>query len=219
MTWNGSPERIKRYTLFIGYHWNSPDGECILLGWKKRGFGQGKWNGFGGKIEAGESAPVAAQRELVEEAGVHCVDGERHSGEQSVCTRIEREARSLRYAGVLRFRFDRDGAAPMDVLLFSGTICPCRAPRESDEMRPQWFRRTEIPYAHMWPDDRIWLPQLLQADDQIYRSPTYGRVLSSSTASTAATFLYASFRYDRDAERILEHRVEHGDPPDPLSIE
>ena len=28
-------------------------GTQILLGLKKRGFGQGKWNGFGGKLEEG----------------------------------------------------------------------------------------------------------------------------------------------------------------------
>jgi 8-oxo-dGTP diphosphatase/2-hydroxy-dATP diphosphatase len=34
----------------------------ILLGLKKRGFGEGKWNGFGGKIESGESVIQAAIR-------------------------------------------------------------------------------------------------------------------------------------------------------------
>lgn len=27
----------------------------VLLGYKKKGFGAGLWNGFGGKVEAGES--------------------------------------------------------------------------------------------------------------------------------------------------------------------
>ncbi|KAJ1429629.1 hypothetical protein B484DRAFT_396306, partial [Ochromonadaceae sp. CCMP2298] len=27
----------------------------VLLGMKKRGFGAGKWNGFGGKMDPGES--------------------------------------------------------------------------------------------------------------------------------------------------------------------
>lgn len=27
----------------------------ILLGYKKRGFGMGKWNGFGGKVEPNET--------------------------------------------------------------------------------------------------------------------------------------------------------------------
>lgn len=34
----------------------------ILLGYKKRGFGVGKWNGFGGKVETGETIEDAAKR-------------------------------------------------------------------------------------------------------------------------------------------------------------
>ena len=34
----------------------------ILLGMKKRGFGQGRWNGFGGKVEKGETIHQAAIR-------------------------------------------------------------------------------------------------------------------------------------------------------------
>lgn len=34
----------------------------ILLGFKKQGFLQGKWNGFGGKIEMGETIYDAASR-------------------------------------------------------------------------------------------------------------------------------------------------------------
>ncbi|XP_037783471.1 7,8-dihydro-8-oxoguanine triphosphatase-like [Penaeus monodon] len=45
------------------------EGEKILLGYKKRGFGQGRWNGFGGKVEAGETPEQAAIRETKEEAG------------------------------------------------------------------------------------------------------------------------------------------------------
>ncbi|ROT75660.1 putative 7,8-dihydro-8-oxoguanine triphosphatase [Penaeus vannamei] len=46
------------------------EGEKILLGYKKRGFGQGRWNGFGGKVEPGETPEQAAIRETKEEAGV-----------------------------------------------------------------------------------------------------------------------------------------------------
>lgn len=34
----------------------------VLLGWKKRGFGAGKWNGFGGKVEDGETMLECAKR-------------------------------------------------------------------------------------------------------------------------------------------------------------
>jgi len=43
----------------------------ILLGRKKRGFGADKYNGFGGKLEAGESFRDCAIRELFEESGLH----------------------------------------------------------------------------------------------------------------------------------------------------
>lgn len=43
----------------------------VLLGEKKRGFGLGKWNGFGGKVEASDSSiAAAAAREVQEEANV-----------------------------------------------------------------------------------------------------------------------------------------------------
>ena len=42
----------------------------VLLGLKKRGFGAGKWNGFGGKLEPGETVVEAAAREVKEECGL-----------------------------------------------------------------------------------------------------------------------------------------------------
>ena len=37
-------------------------GKQVLLGMKKRGFGKGKWNGFGGKVQDGEEILDAARR-------------------------------------------------------------------------------------------------------------------------------------------------------------
>lgn len=43
----------------------------VLLGEKKRGFGMGKWNGFGGKVDPTDASIVAATaREIQEEANV-----------------------------------------------------------------------------------------------------------------------------------------------------
>ncbi|KAG4305413.1 hypothetical protein PORY_000969 [Pneumocystis oryctolagi] len=53
--------QIKRYTLVFPY--NSKNTH-VLLGLKKRGFGVGKWNGFGGKVEENESINACAAREL-----------------------------------------------------------------------------------------------------------------------------------------------------------
>jgi len=38
----------------------------ILLGMKKRGFGAGWWNGFGGKVQQGETIEEAAKRSTKE---------------------------------------------------------------------------------------------------------------------------------------------------------
>jgi 8-oxo-dGTP pyrophosphatase MutT (NUDIX family) len=45
------------------------DGQ-VLLGMKKRGFGSGKWNGFGGKLKEGEDPRDAMVREIKEEIGI-----------------------------------------------------------------------------------------------------------------------------------------------------
>src|SRR5688572_12346373 len=42
----------------------------VLLGMKKKGFGAGRWNGFGGKLLPGENIEDAARREMREEAGI-----------------------------------------------------------------------------------------------------------------------------------------------------
>ncbi len=42
----------------------------ILLGMKKRGFGVGKYNGFGGKVISGETIEETTIRELREESGL-----------------------------------------------------------------------------------------------------------------------------------------------------
>jgi 8-oxo-dGTP diphosphatase / 2-hydroxy-dATP diphosphatase len=43
--------------LFVRNNFNE-----ILLGLKKRGFGEGKWNGFGGKVNPTETITDAAIR-------------------------------------------------------------------------------------------------------------------------------------------------------------
>ncbi len=45
-------------------------GNRILLGLKKRGFGENRWNGYGGKAEIGETPEQAVIREVKEEMNV-----------------------------------------------------------------------------------------------------------------------------------------------------
>ena len=44
--------------------------EEILLGMKKRGFGVGRWNGFGGKLDGNETIEEGAIRELKQKHGL-----------------------------------------------------------------------------------------------------------------------------------------------------
>jgi 8-oxo-dGTP pyrophosphatase MutT (NUDIX family) len=65
-----SASKVKQYTLsfILRDHQGSHE---VLLGMKKRGFGLGKWNGFGGKIEpTDETIEHAAAREITEEANI-----------------------------------------------------------------------------------------------------------------------------------------------------
>lgn len=111
----------------------------ILLGKKKRGFGAGKWNGFGGKVEEGEKLEDAARREMQEECGL-----------------IVRE---MRKCGELTFTFEGSTKA-LDVHVFDVTRVEGEA-APSAEMDPAWFPEDALPFSDMWADDAHWFPLYL----------------------------------------------------------
>ena len=111
----------------------------ILLGLKKRGFGTGRWNGFGGKINLAEKIEDAAKRELHEEAGI--------------------TAENLDKVGIIDFEF-KGNPEILEVHIFRVDNF-LGEPTESEEMRPQWFNVNELPFNEMWPDDIYWVPLFL----------------------------------------------------------
>lgn len=111
----------------------------VLLGLKKIGFGEGRWNGFGGKVEQGETIEDAAVREVKEEAGIDVLDAVKH--------------------GVIDFEFENNPEI-LEVHIFRATAFEGE-PSESDEMKPEWFDESAIPFDQMWPDDIYWIPMLL----------------------------------------------------------
>lgn len=115
----------------------------ICLAMKKRGFGTGKWNGVGGKLESGESIEEAARRETEEEIGV--------------------QAGKLRQMAQLEFRYAPRPDWDQLVHVFLAETWDGE-PTESDEMKPGWFPVADIPFASMWPDDSIWLPEVLSGN-------------------------------------------------------
>ncbi|HRY63207.1 MAG TPA: 8-oxo-dGTP diphosphatase [Patescibacteria group bacterium] len=113
----------------------------ILLGMKKRGFGAGRWNGFGGKVEGEETIEEAMKRELSEESGLILNDFQKR--------------------GMIIFEFVNKPVWNTTVHIYLGTDFSGEL-KESDEMVPQWFGLTEIPYGEMWPSDKYWLPRFLE---------------------------------------------------------
>lgn len=118
-------------------------GSEILLALKKRGFGVGRWNGVGGKVDPGETNQESAIRETQEEIGV--------------------VALNLRKVAELDFYFP---TVPIDkhfnrkVVVY---ICTdwIGEPVETEEMAPQWYIVNDLPFAKMWQADKLYLPLVL----------------------------------------------------------
>jgi 8-oxo-dGTP diphosphatase len=123
-------------------------GEEILLAKKKhgpRGFGVGKWNGVGGKVEAGESITAAAVREIKEEVGVDVLESD------------------LESFGANTFVYK--GSPDWDQVVHLFIVKKWKGePAESDEVIPGWFSQNNLPFENMWPDDIHWLPLVLRGN-------------------------------------------------------
>lgn len=119
------------------------DGE-VLLAMKKRGFGAGRWNGAGGKIEEGETPEECAIRETKEELGITALE-------------------LLKIADITFH--ERHNGVPATL---HGDIYECLkwkgTPSETEEMAPSWFPISELPLHTMWPDDTFWLARVLAGE-------------------------------------------------------
>lgn len=115
----------------------------VLLGRKKKGFGEGYWLGIGGKLEQGESLENAVVREMIEEVNLKPINpklvatldfyfpyvAEPKKWNQQVCVFVTNE--------------------------WDGEL------QESDEIFPRWFNIQDVPYELMWSDAAHWLPRVL----------------------------------------------------------
>jgi 8-oxo-dGTP diphosphatase len=115
----------------------------ILLQYKRKGFGVGKWNGPGGKVEPGETLEQAVIREVKEETGL--------------------DIKNLKKMAELEFYFinkeEWNQIAHVYITKdFTGDI------QVSEEGELRWFKIKEIPYDKMWDDDPYWLPNILAGE-------------------------------------------------------
>lgn len=114
----------------------------ILLARKKRGFGLGKLNGIGGKLEKGETPEEAMLRETEEEISI-----------------IPRKYEKI---GIIYFSgFQEDKPIKVKMHLYITTEWE-NTPQESEEVIPRWFKIDNLPKEEMFEDINIWLPYLLE---------------------------------------------------------
>lgn len=114
------------------------DGDGVYLSEKKRGFGKGYLNGYGGKVADGESVGKTAVRELEEEAGVAV------------------NPKKLKKVALIDFYEEGEHIWECHVFFapeWEGEL------RETEEMTtPRLYAFSELPYERMWKSDRAWLP-------------------------------------------------------------
>jgi len=120
-------------------------GREVLLGHKKTGLGLGKIVGLGGHVESGESPAEAASREVKEESGLHV------------------PAAALSELAHVTFLFPARPSWDMDVVVFASDAWSGEA-AETEEIRPEWFPVTALPFDRMWEDARHWLPRVLAGE-------------------------------------------------------
>ena len=119
------------------------DNNRILLGMKKRGFGQGKYVGIGGKVEENERIEDAAIREVKEEIGVTLKDIERVASLNFYFPYVEKPEFWNQRVYVFISKSWNDNIT------------------ETEEILPQWFTVYKIPFETMWDDYNYWLLDML----------------------------------------------------------
>ena len=121
--------------------------EKVCLAQKRRTYGIGLWNGYGGRVKDGEFVEACTIRETHEESSVHV------SPDNLVKTAV--------------VRIYRGGEFQYELHVFLARTWEGE-PQESEEMGPpRWFRFNRLgalPLLDMFSDDLVWLPRALSGE-------------------------------------------------------
>lgn len=113
---------------------------------------QEKWNGFGGKVGdkpefKEETIEESLVREGLEEFGIKVINPQKR--------------------GVILFVFYDEQGQENKVLChlffaenFEGTV-----QASAEMLTPTWFTQENLPWEDMWPNDRVWLEELLKREE------------------------------------------------------
>ena len=163
----------KYYTLIIVTAQN----RRILLGHKLRGFGEGFYNSFGGKIEneIDKSPAHSAVRELGEETNIHVSLHTMQKGSIGTLffTSADNDVEMVVHLFHVKLLLtcaccneidnNRNTYNFNDLKVTEDFIfIDCKSIQKCDEIAPIWFRDwREIPLDNMFADDSVWLTYIL----------------------------------------------------------
>jgi 8-oxo-dGTP diphosphatase len=120
------------------------EGNKVLLGYKKNGFGKGYYVGIGGKVEKAESIKKSAMREVQEEIGVII------------------NTEDLEAIATLDFYFPTKTDQSWDQQVHGFLVTKWKGkPIETEEIKPVWFDKNQLPLTEMWDDARYWIPSVI----------------------------------------------------------
>lgn len=133
-------EKLRNATLVYLIRESANGISEVCLAMKKRGFGVGRWNAVGGKVEPGETIQAGATREAKEEIDVQVTQSHK--------------------VGDLAFAFPHRPDWDQRVHVYLADAWEGE-PTESEEMKPGWFPVDNLPLESMWSSDVYWLPEVL----------------------------------------------------------
>jgi len=143
----------------------------VLLAMKTRGFGTGKWNGYGGHIEEGEGPKAAAVRELKEESG------------------LVADEKDLDQAAVVRFNFG--GRPKIECFVYLVHAWQGEAVESEEMSLPRWYSIANLPFGEMWAADARWIPLVLSG------KKIEARVDFNADGSAVDDFSYSSAEFNQ----------------------
>ena len=141
-------DEYKRITLCFLTRKNSEGVYEYLLGMHHK---QQKWNGFGGKVGdkpefKDETIEESLVREGLEEFGIRVLN-------------------PTKRAEMLFVFFDEKGKEQKVLChLFFADTWEGEIKASSEMLTPTWFSLEKMPWSEMWPNDRIWLEEILKRE-------------------------------------------------------